>query len=79
MEVFEELHEKGVGVYSWVRATVKAVEEFFYWADIDKHITQWRARCPICQSVKNDTVKNQDAYSRFQSQILLGERLIWTS
>lgn len=55
-QVFEELHEKGVGGHSSARATLKRIEQYFHWVGMKKVITTWVAECPISQVSKRETL-----------------------
>lgn len=47
--IYEELHEKGVGGHSGVRATLKRIEQYFFWVGMRRDITEWIAECSVCQ------------------------------
>lgn len=53
-KVILELHQKGVGGYSGRQATIKRVEQFFYWPSLRTDVVKLITECLICQQQKNE-------------------------
>lgn len=57
-QVFEELHQNGVGGHSGNRATYKRITGYFHWPTVRKDVGKWVQECAVCQQVKGEHVKS---------------------
>lgn len=57
-QIFEELHNNGIGGHSGRQATLKRIRSYFYWPTINQNVGQWVRECSTCQQVKGETVKS---------------------
>ena len=55
-KIMLELHQTGVGGHSGRQATIKMVEQFFYWPSLKADVIKLVTKCITCQQSKSEHV-----------------------
>ncbi|KAM7497180.1 hypothetical protein LguiA_021594 [Lonicera macranthoides] len=55
-KIIQELHHSGSGGHSRTKATLKRIEQFFYWPNMITDVTKAVKECLICQRSKSEHV-----------------------
>ena len=56
--LLEEAHSSAMGGHSGRKGTLKRLQLFFYWTNIDKDVITKVTECAVCQQSKSEHVKS---------------------
>lgn len=55
-QIIENLHNSSEGGHSGVAATIKRIENQFFWPQIKQEVTKWVKECEVCQRNKTEHI-----------------------